>query len=108
MSEHIINLDDLSDHLTLTDDGADAEWPTDIEIRLDVKFHPPEPDVGLFTSSPEITSTTYVLGDEQFAREDDFVDALYLVIGEWCEEDADEIAELIANRIENEELEEGE
>lgn len=100
-----IYLDDLSDHVTLTDEGADAQWPTEVEVELDIKWYPAEPDVGIFSEQPEIVGTDYYLDGERFTDERKFVEALYQLVGEWCEEDQDALAELIANRIDNEELE---
>lgn len=103
-----IHLDDLSDHLQLTDEGANATFPTEVSIELEIKWYPAEPDVGIFSEQPEIVGTDYYLDGERFTDERKFVEALYLVIGEWCEEDQDAVAEMIASRIDNEELEAGE
>lgn len=103
---HEIPLDDLSDHLQLTDEGANASWPSNIRIDLEVRWHPAEPDVGIFTSQAEILDETYYLNGVSYADQREFVDALYTVIGEWCEEGPDEIASMLTARVENEELEE--
>lgn len=104
-TEQTIYLDDLSDHLQLTDEGASASWPRDAEIVLDVRWHPAEPDVGIMSEYGEIDGVTYYLDrNTKFTDEDEFVAALYAVIGEWCEEGPDAIKSMVANRIENEEL----
>lgn len=104
--EHMIYLDNLSEILTLTDEGADATFPDDIDIALDVKWHAPEPDVGIDYSQPEITDVEYHLNGETFKDQAKFIDALYLIIGEWIEEDIDALTKVIDKIIDDEELDE--
>lgn len=107
MSNHTIELDDLKDHLQLTDEGEDATWP-EPRIELTVKWHPAEPDVGIFHNQPELTKVAYELDGEWFDQEAAFVAALYERISEFCTEGPDEIAGMIAARIENEDFGDGE
>lgn len=104
MSNHTIELDDLDGYLTLTDDADTDSWPG-ASIELEVKWHPAEPDVGIFGEQSEIVRVHYWLGSTSYTDEDEFVADLYLAIGEDIEEGQDELAEMIRSRIDNEELE---
>ena len=103
MAEHTIELDDLSDHVTLTEDADSSEWPA-ARIDLTVRWNPAERDVGIMSDWPEITRVVCVLDGEAFKDQAEFVAALYQRIGDDIEESQDALAELIENRIENEEL----
>jgi len=101
---HTIYLDDLSDHLQLTDEGANATWPKP-EIELTLKWQAAEPDVGIMSDFAYPQDATYILDGQRFTDEGEFVDALYAIIGDYCEEGPDEIKSMIAARIDNEEIE---
>lgn len=103
-STHTIELDDLDGCLQLTEDADTDSWPG-ASIELEVRWHPAEPDVGIFSPQSELDRVTYWLDSVSYADEDQFVADLYLAIGEDIEESQDELKEMISNRIENEELE---
>lgn len=105
-TDHTIHLDDLADHVTLTDEGCDATFPSDVTIDLRVKWYPPEPDVGIDYSQPDIVGTSYTLNGQSFTDQAKFAEELYLIIGEWIEEDLDTLVEMLDNCVDNEDLNE--
>lgn len=107
MSTHTIKLDDIRDHLTIVSDDEGAEWPEPY-IEVTVRWHAPEPDVGIFSAQAEIMQVSYYLDSNPPVRTDDqdaFCLALHKWIGDWIAEGPADLAELLDNRIENEEFE---
>lgn len=99
-----IELDDLKDYFQLTDEGADAEWP-DARMEVTVRWHPAEPDVGIFSEQADVGDVDYVLDGEYFSDQAGFVDALYALIGEWIEEGPDQVAAVLDRILDEEEFE---
>lgn len=101
---HTIDLSDLSDHVTLAEDADTDSWPS-MTIELTLKWNSAEPDVGIMSDYADITKVDYSLDGEWFTDKPAFIQELYNRIGDDIEESQDALAELISNRIENEELE---
>lgn len=97
MSTHEFEFDAFEDNFSLAVDEA-SDWPA-LSVELTLKWHPAEPDVGIFSSQPEITSITYFLDGETFTDEATFVSAVYDRIGDEIEETVEAVAKVIRDQI---------
>ena len=95
MGQTTIEMDDLVDELSLLPDADAASWPS-IEITIDYKTHPAEPDVDIFNEQLEIQRVTYNLDGTDYRDEDAFVSALYEHIAGDIENDESTVRAKIA------------
>ena len=98
MGQTTIEMDDLVDELSLLPDADAASWPS-IEITIDYKTHPAEPDVDIFNEQLEIQRVTYNLDGTDYRDEDAFVSALYEHIAGDIENDESTVRAKIAAQI---------
>lgn len=98
--------DAIKDGLTLTDEGADATWPN-VSAELNIRWSPPEPDVGIFFAIPDIIGTTWFIDGEAFTDDDTFFAELHDRLGDFYEEGEDGIRRVTDQAINDAELEEG-
>ena len=103
MSAHTI---DLTDILTTTDcfEGDASAW-SPLEVELEVRWHPAEPDVGIFSKQPEVTKIAYNFDGEWFDSEDDAAKAIVALLGFEIDEDQDGVAAAIRKAVDQ--IEEG-
>ena len=97
MSTHEFEFDAFEDNFSLAVDEV-SNWPS-LSVELTLKWHPAEPDVGIFSSQPEITSITYFLDGETFTDEATFVSAVYARIGDEIEDTIEAVAKVIRDQI---------
>lgn len=91
----------FADHIADIDGDIDpTDWP-EAQLELTVKWYAAEPDVGIFSSTPEIVATDYYWEDVKFTEDTEFAAAVYATIGEHIELTQDGLLELI-RKIESE------
>lgn len=108
MSDHSFEFEAFQDNFTPVNDEF-GDWPS-MEVEMTVRWHPAEPDVGIFSSQPELSSIAYYLDGTRYLKEDEFVDAVYALISDEIEETREAVAKAINEQVSEweGELEEGE
>jgi hypothetical protein len=97
MSTHEFEFDAFEDNFSLAVDEA-SDWPS-LSVELTLKWHPAEPDVGIFSSQPECVKVLYFLDGETFSDEDAFAAAVYDRIGDEIEETVEAVAKVIRDQV---------
>ena len=97
MFNQMFEFEAFEDNFSLAVDEA-SDWPA-LSVELTLKWHPAEPDVGIFSSQPEITSITYFLDGDTFTDEATFVSAVYERIGDEIEDTIEAVAKVIRDQI---------
>lgn len=97
MSTHEFEFDCFQDNFSLAVDEP-SDWPS-LSVELTLKWHPAEPDVGIFSSQPEITKVLYFLDGETFTDEDAFAAAVYAVIGDEIEDTVEAVTKVIRDQV---------
>lgn len=90
--------DDFQDNFTSSDGEFLTGWPS-LRVDMTYKLHPPEPDVGIFGYSCEVTRIFYYLDDECFSDLDTFADAVYDRISNEIDETVESVVTAIKDQI---------
>lgn len=102
MSTQEFEFDAFEDNFDLAT-GDDTVWPS-MSVELTVKWHPAEPDVGIFDKQAEVIRTTYCVVDSSgegsiYSDEGAFVDAVYAIISDWIEDTRETVAKVIRDQV---------
>lgn len=97
MSAQDFEFEDFADNFNMEDEIS-SEWPS-LSVELTMRWHPAEPDVGIFEAQPELAKVLYFLDGDTYADEDSFVSAVYARIGDEIEETVEAVAKAIRDQV---------
>lgn len=97
MSTHEFEFEAFQDNFTLAVDEPTA-WP-EIRVELTVKWHPAEPDVGIFSKQAELTDQVIYVDGVAFGTEDEAAAAFYALHADEIEETQEAVSKVIRDQI---------